>query len=134
MGERERVDARNSLEGFVFHTKSTLNGAEHGGADGGQRVTDQLTDDEKESVERALEQTNDWLDDNQNAEREELEEKLQELRGIVQPVFKLAYERAGLKEPGGHFDRGWGMGEAPPDQEVKSGWKCARRDVVVGHL
>merc|ERR1711998_564915 len=30
--ERERIDARNSLEGYVYQTKSSLNGAEGGSA------------------------------------------------------------------------------------------------------
>jgi len=93
--ERERVESRNGLEGFVFHTKSTLAGAEGG------RVSDQLTEEEKASIESALEEANEWLDDNQQAEREALEEKLAELKEHVNPIVKLAYERAGLHDPGG---------------------------------
>merc|ERR1712023_184859 len=44
--ERERVEARNNLEGFVFQTKSSLAGAEGG------RLSEQLTDDEKESIDK----------------------------------------------------------------------------------
>jgi len=95
--ERERVEARNGLEGFVFQSKASLAGAENG------RVSDQLSDEERESLDKALEEVNEWLDDNQDAEREALEEKLAELKERVTPIFKLAYERAGLKEPGG-FD------------------------------
>merc|ERR1712196_387718 len=58
--ERERVEARNKLEGYVFQVKSSLSGADKGD------IQDKITDDEKESLERALEEANEWLDDNQN--------------------------------------------------------------------
>jgi len=103
--ERERVEARNNLEGFVFQTKSSLAGAEGG------RLSEQLTDDEKESIDKALEEANEWLDDHQNAEREELDDKLAELKEHVNPVVKLAYERAGLHEPGGFANGGNGGGD-----------------------
>jgi len=93
--ERERIDARNTLEGYVFQTKASLNGAENG------RLADKLSDEEKEAVEKALDDVNDWLDDHQNAEREAIEEKLHDLKTQVQPVVKLAYERAGIHDPGG---------------------------------
>ena len=93
--DRERVEARNNLEGFVFQTKSSLNGAES------SRLSDQLSDEEKESIDKALDEVNDWLDLNQDSEREALEDKLSELKDQVLPIIKLGYERAGIHEPGG---------------------------------
>merc|ERR1719240_817496 len=91
--ERERVEARNTLEGYVFSTKSTLAGAEGG------RLNDQLSDEEKETIDKALEEANEWLDDHQDAEREALDEKLDELKSAVGPIIKMAYERAGTVDP-----------------------------------
>ena len=96
--ERERVDARNTLEGYVFQAKSTLNGAENG------RVNDNLTDDEVESANKALEDVNEWLDDHQSAEKEDLDDKLAELKDQLQPLFTKVYERSGVREPGGVDD------------------------------
>jgi len=93
--ERERVESRNGLEGFLFHTKSTLTGAESG------KLHDNLSEEEKESIERALEEANEWLDDHQDAEREALEEKLAELKEHINPIVEAAYERAGIHDPGG---------------------------------
>jgi len=93
--ERERIEARNGFEGYVFSTKSTLNGAEGG------TVHDKLSDEEKETVEKALEEANEWLDDHQDADKEALDEKLAELRDVVGPIMNLAQERAGIHDPGG---------------------------------
>jgi len=95
--ERERVEARNTLEGYIFQSKSTLNGADNGGGN----MSDQLSDDERETIEKALEEVNEWLDDHQDAEKSDLDDKLAELREQISPFFTKAYERAGTREPGG---------------------------------
>jgi len=107
--ERERVEARNTLEGYVFRTKASLNGGEEGGS----KLHDQLSDEERESIERELEEVNEWLDDNQSAEKEALDQKLAELRDNVEPKMKLAYERAGIHDPGGA-----GSGAAGGDDDL----------------
>jgi len=99
--ERERVEARNGLEGYAFRTKSSLNGAEN------SNVADQLTDDEKEAIDKALDDVNEWLDENQSAEREAIDEKLAELKEVVDPKMRLAYERAGIHDPGGNTGSGF---------------------------
>ena len=109
--EKERVESRNKLEGYVYQLKGSLNGAENGG----QKLSDNISDDEKETIEKALEDANEWLDDHQDAEREALDEKLSELEAAVSPIIKEAYERAGMKEPGGP-DGGYGGTDDDLDQ------------------
>merc|ERR1711908_48597 len=89
---RDKIEARNSLENYVYSMKNTLSDSEKG-------VADKISDDEKETIEKALEDANEWLDDHQDAEREALDEKLSELEAAVSPIIKEAYERAGMKEP-----------------------------------
>merc|ERR1719231_1128403 len=95
--ERERVDARNSFEAYVFQTKSALRGDEGSTSN----VADKLSEDEKETIDKALEEANEWLDDNQSAEKEALDEKLSDLKAAVGPILGLAYERSGIHDPGG---------------------------------
>merc|ERR1712196_450035 len=67
---REKIEARHRLENYVFSMKSTLN-------DAGKGLADKIADDDKEAVERALDDANEWLDDHhQEAELEDFEEKL----------------------------------------------------------
>jgi len=107
--ERERVEARNGLEGYVHSSKQALNSA-----DQGSMPSAKLTDDERDQIEKALEEANEWLDIHQEASKQELDEKMSELRDAVQPIFKLAYERAGAKEPGGYN----AAGEMDGDDEL----------------
>ena len=94
--DKERVEARNGLEAFVHSTKATLNGA-----DKGSSVSDTLTDEERETIDKALEDANDWLDLNQMATKDGLDEQMSILESTVTPIMKLAYERAAEAKPGG---------------------------------
>ena len=42
------------------------------------KLASKLADDDKKLIEEAVKETLDWLDDNQNAEKEEYEEKLKD--------------------------------------------------------
>merc|ERR1712224_1111500 len=59
---REKIEARNALENYVYSMKNTL-------SDGEKGVADKIGDEDKEAVEKAIEEANEWLDDNQDAEK-----------------------------------------------------------------
>ena len=64
-------------------------------------------------IESAVQETLDWLDKNQLAEKDEFEAKQKELEGIVNPIMMKVYQAAG----GGGMPEGGmpggGMGGAP---------------------
>merc|ERR1712151_209260 len=95
---REKIEARNSLENYVYSTKNTLSDPEKG-------VADKISDDDKDTVERALEEVNEWLDDNQEAEKEDFEEKLKEVQDACSPIISKVYRESG-GAPGGGGDFG----------------------------
>jgi heat shock protein 5 len=53
------------------------------------------------TVKEALE----WLDDNQNAEKEDYEERLKEVEAVCNPIITAVYQRSG-GAPGGGSDGG----------------------------
>merc|ERR1712086_682667 len=61
---REKIEARNQLENYVYSMKNQLSDTEKG-------VADKIGDDDKETIEKALEEANEWLDDNQEAEKDD---------------------------------------------------------------
>lgn len=65
---RSRVDKKNALEGYCYNLKNTINDKEKG-------VADKLSEEEKTTIEDAVKETLDWIDDNENAEASEFEEK-----------------------------------------------------------
>merc|ERR1719313_1471539 len=64
---RDKIEARNALENYVYSVKNTLGDSEKG-------VADKIGDDDKETIEKALEEVNEWLDDNQDAEKEDFDD------------------------------------------------------------
>merc|ERR1719498_1442688 len=94
---KERVDKRNGLESYAYSLRNTLNDEEKG-------VADKIDEDDKETLEEAIKDVLDWLDDNQEAEAEEFEEKQKELEGVANPIMQKVYQGAGGGGGGGDFD------------------------------
>merc|ERR1712070_943889 len=92
---RDKIEARNQLENYVYSMKNTLSDSEKG-------VADKIGDDDKETIEKALEDANEWLDDNQDAEKEDFDEKLKEVQGVCSPIISKVYQESG-GAPGGDF-------------------------------
>uniref|UniRef100_A0ACD5W8M5 Uncharacterized protein n=1 Tax=Avena sativa TaxID=4498 RepID=A0ACD5W8M5_AVESA len=87
---REKVDARNKLEAYVYNVRTTVDGEMGRKVDGG----------DKERVEEAVREVSEWLDASPDAEKDDYVEKLKELEDVCNPVFAAAYEKSG----GGHHD------------------------------
>merc|ERR1712185_806810 len=73
--------------------KNTLEDEEKG-------IADKLSEEDKEKVEEAVKETLEWLDDNQEAEKEEFEAKQKELEQIANPIIQKVYQ-AGAGGAGG---------------------------------
>jgi len=95
---REKIESRNQLENYVYSMKNTLSDSEKG-------VADKIGDDDKDTIEKALEEANEWLDDNQDAEKEDFEEKLKEVQDTCSPIISKVYQESG-GAPGGGGDFG----------------------------
>ena len=91
---RETSEARNALENYVYSMKATL-------SDGEKGVADKIGDDDKETIEKALEEANEWLDDNQEAEKEDFDEKLKEVQDACSPIISKVYQESGGAPGGG---------------------------------
>lgn len=63
---KEKIDARNQLDNYVFSMKNTIEDPE--------KLADKLDDEDKETIKNALEETETWLKSNHDASKEEFEE------------------------------------------------------------
>jgi heat shock protein 5 len=57
------------------------------------KLASKIADDDKSQIEEAVKDTLDWLDDNQNAEKEEYEEKLKDIESICNPLVSKVYQQ-----------------------------------------
>merc|ERR1712048_1107455 len=62
----------------------------------------------KKKIEKAVQDTLDWLDKNQLAEKDEFEAKQKELEGVVNPIMMKVYQAAGGGGAGGMPDMSGG--------------------------
>merc|ERR1712242_595091 len=64
---REKIEAKNGLESFAFGLKSQLEDEE--------KLAGKLSEEDKSTVEEALDDVLDWLQSNDDAEKEDFDEK-----------------------------------------------------------
>ncbi|XP_031624417.1 major heat shock 70 kDa protein Ab-like [Contarinia nasturtii] len=74
--QREKITARNSLEGYVFSVKQAI-----------EQAGDKLSEEEKTKARNCCEETIKWLDTNGLAEKDEFEHKMQEISKICSPIM-----------------------------------------------
>lgn len=90
---KERIDARNSLETYVYNMRNQINDKD--------KLADKLEADEKEKIETATKEALEWMDENQTAEKEDYDEKLKEVEAVCNPIITSVYQRSG-GPPGGN--------------------------------
>ena len=90
---KERIDAKNSFENYIYSMKNTVEDKEKG-------IGAKLTDDEKETITNALKEAQDWLNANQEAEKDEYETHLKDLQKVCDPIIGRLYQQTG-GQPGG---------------------------------
>merc|ERR1712152_10685 len=84
--QKERIDAKNGLESFIFNLKSSLDN---------QEIKSKLSSEELAGAQTALDEALKWMDSNQLAEKEEFEDKQRELERMSKPIMDKIYGQAG---------------------------------------
>ena len=85
---KERIDAKNSFENYIYSMKNTVEDKEKG-------IGAKLTEDEKETIGNALKEAQDWLNANQEAEKDEYDSHLKDLQKICDPIIGKLYQQGG---------------------------------------
>jgi len=83
---RAKIEAKNGLENYCFTMRNTLQE---------EKLKEKFEAGDKEKIETAVQETLDWLDKNQLAEKDEFEGKQKELEGVVNPIMMKVYQAAG---------------------------------------
>ncbi|CAD6185041.1 unnamed protein product [Caenorhabditis auriculariae] len=94
---KEKAEARNELESYAYSLKNQVEDKE--------KLGGKLDDDDKKTIEEAVEEAISWLGSNSEASAEELKEQKKELEGKVQPIISKLYKDGG----------------APPSEEEGAG-------------
>jgi len=109
--EKARISAKNGLESYAYSLKNSIND---------EKLKDKIEAGDKEKLQKAINETTSWLDNNTTATTEEYSERQKELEGIAQPIMMKVYQ----SEPGmsgaapGGFPTGNATSSEPTVEEV----------------
>nr|XP_043624176.1 heat shock 70 kDa protein [Erigeron canadensis] len=111
---KKKVEARNALENYAYNMRNTIKD---------EKFAAKLGAEEKQTIEKAVDDGLEWLEKNQLAEVDELEDKLKELEGVCNPIIAKMYQGgAGGDVPMGggtaNGAGGSGSGAGPKIEEV----------------
>uniref|UniRef100_A0AC35U9P8 Heat shock protein 70 n=1 Tax=Rhabditophanes sp. KR3021 TaxID=114890 RepID=A0AC35U9P8_9BILA len=89
---KEVIDARNELEGYAYNLKNQIGDTE--------KLGGKLSDDEKVTIETALDQAINWLESNKEATVEDIHAQKKDLEAVTQPIISKLYQDSGSSSTG----------------------------------
>lgn len=88
---KQRIESKSQLEGIIYSSKSIYTDDNKS-----------LSDEEKESVKSKVEEIKKWIDENQEATKEEYETKFKEFSDFIHPITQKMYNGNNGNVPGGN--------------------------------
>merc|ERR1712023_123734 len=89
---KEKIEAKNALENYAYSMRNSIND---------EKLKDKIDAADKETIEKAINDTTSWLDNNETAEKDEYDAKQKELEGISNPIMMKLYGGGAGGMPGG---------------------------------
>ncbi|KAJ2930824.1 hypothetical protein H1R20_g6293, partial [Candolleomyces eurysporus] len=81
-----RISAKNGLESYAYNLRNSLND---------DQLSGKFEADDKTKLETAVNEAIQWLDNSQEASKDEYESKQKELEAIANPIMQRLYSKAG---------------------------------------
>ncbi len=122
---KRKVEAKNGLENYAYNMKNTIRD---------DKIAGQLSADDKQTIEKAVEDTIQWLDQNQLAEVDEFDDKQKELERICNPIIARMYQGGATDASSAEPAYGSGYGAASGDASDGPGPKIEEVDWFSEHL
>jgi heat shock protein 5 len=83
---KERIDARNGLESYLYNLKNTLDDDEK---------ADNISAEDKKELQDIVDETLDWMDENPEADKDDYDAKQKEVENIANPIMRSFYAGGG---------------------------------------
>ena len=90
---KERMDSWNGLESYLYNLKNNL-----------EEVNDNISIEDKAELMDLVDDTLDWLGDNPEASKEDLDDKKSEVERVANPLMRQFYEGGSSYAGGGEDD------------------------------
>jgi heat shock protein 5 len=96
---KDRIDARNGLESYLYNLKNQLEDEEKG-------MADNISAEDKKELQDVVDESLDWMDENPEADKEDYDAKQKEVEQVANPIMRNFYAGAGGDGGDGDFDYG----------------------------
>ena len=97
---KERVDARNGLESYLYNLKNTLDDEEK---------SSKIKAEDKKELTDAVDEVLDWLEENGDGDKEDFDAKQKEIEAVANPIMRNMYQEGGA--PGGEGGDDYDFGD-----------------------
>jgi len=81
---RERIEARNGLEHYAYSLKNSIHD---------DKLSSKLSADDKQRLEKAIDETLSWIENNPQADKSAIESKQKTLENISMPIMNRLYQQ-----------------------------------------
>merc|ERR1712232_1025715 len=81
---KERIDARNGLESYVYNLKNQLEDDEN-------ELAEKISSEDKKELQDMIDETLDWMDKNPEVGKDEYDEKQKEVENVANPIMRNMY-------------------------------------------
>lgn len=81
---KERIDAKNGLESYLYNLKNTLEDDEKG-------IADSISAEDKKELQDMIDEALDWMDENPEADKEDYDAKHKEVEQVANPIMRNVY-------------------------------------------
>jgi L1 cell adhesion molecule like protein len=83
---KKKIEAKNALEGYCFGVRNSINQ---------EQLAAALKPEDKETIQKEINATLAWIEENKEAEVPVFEAKQKELEGKLMPILTAAYQASG---------------------------------------
>ena len=84
---KERIDAKHAFQNYIYQMRNTIEDKD--------KLADKLDEDDKNTITDALTEAEDWLNSNDEADKDAFEEQMKELQRICDPIIAQVYQDQG---------------------------------------
>jgi len=80
---KEKLDAKHQLENYIYQMRNQIEDKE--------KLADKLDEDDKNTIDEALKEQKEWLDANDDADKDDLEDHYKDLQKVCDPIIAKVY-------------------------------------------
>ena len=80
---KEKIDARHALQNYIYTMRNTIEDKD--------KLAEKLEEDDKSTINDAITEAEDWLNSNEDADKDDLEAQMKEMQAICDPIIASIY-------------------------------------------